>query len=148
MRSDLMIERGDLASVRGRRIAAAPWVEMGLRRMLFAVGIDPLRDLEIVTLPEILNRQVNTGATLAKALEERRIDGFWANGMGAAVAVHRGAGSVVLDVRRGEWPWGCFNYTLPVVAATGDFFSVAPKTAGTGIPAIRGAPGRLKRRVW
>jgi NitT/TauT family transport system substrate-binding protein len=49
MRSDLMIKRGDIASVRGRRIAAAPWVEMGLRRMLVAVGIDPMRDLEIVT---------------------------------------------------------------------------------------------------
>src|SRR5258708_34185207 len=127
MRSDLMIERGDLASVRGRRIAAAPWVEMGLRRMLFAVGIDPLRDLEIVTLPEILNRQVNTGVTLAKALEERRIDGFWANGMGAAVAGHRGGGPVALDVRRGGGALGCFNYTPPVVGGTELFFLVSPQ---------------------
>jgi NitT/TauT family transport system substrate-binding protein len=147
MRSDLMIERGDLASVRGRRIAAAPWVEMGLRRMLFAVGIDPMRDLEIVTLPEILNRQVNTGITLAKALEERRIDGFWANGMGAAVAVHRGAGSVVLDVRRGDGPSGCFDYTLPVVAATDDFLSVAPKTAEAVIRAIAATHAALRRDV-
>ena len=42
--------------------------------------------------------------TAAKALEERKIDGFWANGMGAEVAVRRGVGTVVLDVRRGDGP--------------------------------------------
>jgi NitT/TauT family transport system substrate-binding protein len=142
MRSDLVI-----ASGRGRRIAAAPWVEMGLRRMLIAVGIDPMRDLEIVTLPEILDRQVNTGVALAKALEERRIDGFWANGMGAAVAVHCGAGSVVLDVRRGDGPPGCFDYTLPVVAATDHFLSAAPKTAEAAIRAIAATHTALRRDV-
>ena len=147
MRSDLMIERGDIASVRGRRIAAAPWVEMGLRRMLVAVGIDPMRDLEIVTLPEILDRQVNTGVTLARALEDRRIDGFWANGMGAAVAVHRGAGSIVLDVRRGDGPPGCFDYTLPVVAATDHFLSAASDTAEAVIRAIAATHAALRRDV-
>lgn len=147
MRSDLAIERGDIASVRGRRIAAAPWVEMGLRRMLVAVGIDPARDLEIVALPEILKRSVNTGVTLAKALEERRIDGFWANGMGAAVAVHCGAGSVVLDVRRGDGPPGCFNYTLPVVAATDQFLSVKREAAEAAIRAIAATHAALKDDV-
>ena len=42
--------------------------------------------------------------TAAKALEDRKIDGFWANGMGAEVAVRRGVGTVVLDVRRGDGP--------------------------------------------
>jgi NitT/TauT family transport system substrate-binding protein len=144
MRSDLVIDRGDIASVRGRRIAAAPWVDMGLRRMLTAVGIDPLRDLEIVTLPEIMDRQVNTGVTLAKALEERRIDGFWANGMGAEVAVHRGVGSIVLDVRRGDGPTGCFNYTLPVVAATDDFLSTASKAVEAAIRAISATHAALR----
>ena len=31
MRADLGIKRGDLAAVRGRRIGAAPWVDLGLR---------------------------------------------------------------------------------------------------------------------
>src|SRR5689334_24060569 len=38
MRSDLGIARGDLAALRGRRIGAAPWVEMGLRALLTAAG--------------------------------------------------------------------------------------------------------------
>jgi hypothetical protein len=34
MHADLRATRGDLAVVRGRSIGAAPWVEMGLRRLL------------------------------------------------------------------------------------------------------------------
>ena len=44
MRAELGIARGDLAALRGRRIGAAPWVEMGLRRLLAAAGLDPARD--------------------------------------------------------------------------------------------------------
>src|SRR6202012_474096 len=41
MRTDLGIARGDLAALKGRRIGAAPWVEMGLRRLLIQAGLDP-----------------------------------------------------------------------------------------------------------
>src|SRR5215469_4969651 len=34
MRADLGVARGDVASVKGRSIGAAPWVEMGLRALL------------------------------------------------------------------------------------------------------------------
>ena len=44
MRADLGIARGDLAALKGRRIGAAPWVEMGLRRLLTAAGLDPARE--------------------------------------------------------------------------------------------------------
>ena len=39
-----MPARGDVGVVKGRPIGAAPWVEMGLRRLLIAAGIDPDRD--------------------------------------------------------------------------------------------------------
>jgi len=42
--ADLKIARGDLAALRGRKIGAAPWVEMGLRRLLAAAGLDLRRD--------------------------------------------------------------------------------------------------------
>src|SRR5579875_48749 len=32
--------RGDLAVVKGKRIGAAPWVDMGLRRLLIEAGYD------------------------------------------------------------------------------------------------------------
>ncbi len=47
----------------------------------------------------------------AQALAEGKIDGFWANGMGAEVAQRSGAGTLVLDIRRGDGPKACFNYT-------------------------------------
>src|SRR5882757_6488097 len=40
MRSDLGATRGDISVVKGRSIGAAPWVELGLRRLLVEAGID------------------------------------------------------------------------------------------------------------
>jgi hypothetical protein len=38
-----------------------------------------------------MGQSVNFGLTAAGALKDRQIDGFWANGMGAEVAVRRGS---------------------------------------------------------
>src|SRR5262249_30380292 len=108
MRSDLGARRGDLEIVRGKRIGAAPWVDMGLRQLLIGAGFDLARDqISIAPVPGAVGATVNFGLTAAKALEDGKIDGFWANGMGTEVAVRRGAGTVVLDVRRGDGPAGC-----------------------------------------
>src|ERR1700745_1963945 len=40
MRADLKAQRGDVSVVKGRSIGAAPWVEMGLRRLLIEPGVD------------------------------------------------------------------------------------------------------------
>src|SRR6201993_1566391 len=88
MRADLAARRGDVDVVKGRSIGAAPWVEMGLRRLLIEAGIDPARDdVKIAPVPGAVGAGVNFGLTAARALEERKIDGFWANGMGTEVAV-------------------------------------------------------------
>ena len=101
MRADIGAVRGDVSVVRGRSIGAAPWVEMGLRRLLIEAGLDLERDqVTIAPVPGASGTNVNFGLTAAKALEDGKIDGFWANGMGAEVAVGRGVGAVVLDVRR------------------------------------------------
>lgn len=119
MHKDFAGARGELACVKGRRIGAAPWVDMGLRRMLIAAGIDLARDdVTIAPVPGAAGAGINFGVTAAKALEDRAIDGFWANGMGAEVAVRRGVGTVVLDVRRGDGPKPCFDYTMAAVAAS------------------------------
>ena len=52
---------------------------------------------------------MNFGVIAAQALEERRVDGFWANGMGAEIAVRRGVGTVVIDARREP---AAPNYTM------------------------------------
>jgi NitT/TauT family transport system substrate-binding protein len=119
MRKSLGAKRGDIESVKGCNIGAAPWVEMGLRRLLVEAGLDLARDrVTIAPVPGAAAAGVNFGVTAAKALEDGRIDGFWANGMGTEVAVRRGIGDVVLDVRRGDGPKPCFNYTMAAIATT------------------------------
>ncbi|WP_428486481.1 ABC transporter substrate-binding protein [Rhodopila sp.] len=146
MRTDLGAARGDLSVVRGRRIAAAPWVEMGLRRMLMAAGIDPLADkVDIAPLPGSVALKVNTGVTVAEALADQRIDGFWANGMGAEIAVRRGVGTVVIDTRRGDGPPGCFDYTAATVATTDRLIAAAPQAAAGAIRAIVATQAALRQ---
>src|SRR5438105_7868362 len=135
--ADLGTGRGDIDAVRGRRIGAAPWVEMGLRRLLIEAGIDLARDdVTIAPVPGASGTTVNFGLTAAKALEDGKIDGFWANGMGTEVAVRRGVGTVILDVRRGDGPKPCFNYTMASVAATDRLIDGSPEVAAAAIRAI------------
>jgi hypothetical protein len=51
------------------------------------------------------------------------------------VAVQRGAGTVVLDIRRSDGPPACFNYTMASIAATDRLINDRPDAA-----AARSAP--------
>jgi ABC-type nitrate/sulfonate/bicarbonate transport system substrate-binding protein len=146
--NDLGARRGDVGVVKGRSIGAAPWVEMGLRRLLIEAGIDLVRDgVKIAPVPGAQGAGVNFGVTAAKALEDRKIDGFWANGMGAEVAVRRGVGTVVLDVRRGDGPKPCFNYTMSSIAAADRLIERSPETAAAAVRAMVKTHAALKENV-
>jgi NitT/TauT family transport system substrate-binding protein len=148
MHKDFGGKRGDLSVVKGRSIGAAPWVEMGLRRLLIEVGIDLTRDqVRIAPVPGAQGAGVNFGVTAAKALEERKIDGFWANGMGAEVAVRRGVGTMVLDVRRGDGPKRCFNYTMASIATSDRLIERSPEAAAGAVRAMVKAQAALKENV-
>lgn len=148
MRSDLAPRRGDVGIVKGRRIGAAPWVDMGLRRLLIAAGIDLERDgVTIAPVPGAVGAGVNFGVTAAKALADGKIDGFWANGMGAEVAVRSGAGTVVLDVRRGDGPKSAFNFTMASLAATDRLIAGSPEVAAGAIRAIVATHAALRADV-
>jgi NitT/TauT family transport system substrate-binding protein len=148
MHRDLGGKRGDIGVVKGRNIGAAPWVDIGLRRLLIEAGIDLARDkVTIAPVPGAQGAGVNFGVTAAKALEDRKIDGFWANGMGAEVAVRRGVGSVVLDVRRGDGPKPCFNYTMAAVATTDRLIERSPDAAAAAVRAIVSTQAALKENV-
>jgi NitT/TauT family transport system substrate-binding protein len=145
MHADLKAKRGDISIVKGRSIGAAPWVDMGLRGLLVASGIDLERDrVRIAPVPGATGAGVNFGVTAAKALEERKIDGFWANGMGAEVAVRRGVGTIVIDVRRGDGPKECFNYTMASVAAADRLIAAKPDIAAAAVRAIVKTQAALK----
>ena len=148
MHKDLGGKRGDLSVVKGRSIGAAPWVEMGLRRLLLEAGIDRARDqVKIAPVPGAQGAGVNFGVTAAKALEERKLDGFWANGMGADVAVRRGVGTMVLDVRRGDGPKPCFNYTMASIATSDRLIERSPETAAAAVRALVKTHAALKADV-
>jgi ABC-type nitrate/sulfonate/bicarbonate transport system substrate-binding protein len=146
MHSDLKPTRGDLSVVKGRSIGAAPWVDMGLRRLLLEAGIGA-DEVKIAPVPGAQGAGVNFGVTAAKALEERKIDGFWANGMGTEVAVRRGVGTVVLDVRRGDGPKPCFNYTMASIATTDRLIERSPETAAAVVRAMVKTHAALKENV-
>jgi ABC-type nitrate/sulfonate/bicarbonate transport system substrate-binding protein len=148
MDTKLGAKRGDIDVVKGRSIGAAPWVEMGLRRLLTEAGIDLQRDgVTIAPVPGALGAGINFGVTAAKALEDGLIDGFWANGMGAEVAVRRGVGTVVLDVRRGDGPKPVFNYTMASIATTDRLIEHTPETAAAAIRAIVKTQAALRQNV-
>ncbi len=148
MHKDIGARHGDLSCVKGRSIGAAPWVEMGLRGLLKEGGIDIERDqVKIAPVPGSVGVNVNFGVTAAKALEDRKIDGFWANGMGTEVAVRRGIGTVVLDVRRGDGPKPAFHYTMASIATTDRLIAAEPATIAAAVRAIVKTHAALKRDV-
>jgi ABC-type nitrate/sulfonate/bicarbonate transport system substrate-binding protein len=145
MRADLHVGRGDLTALKGRRIGAAPWVEMGLRRLLFAAGLDPARDeITIAPVPGATAATTNFGLAAAQALQDGKIDGFWANGMATEIAVKSGTGSIVLDVRRGDGPAGCFDYTFGALATTERLIEQTPEIAAAALRALVDAQADLK----
>lgn len=148
LRTDLGAKQGDIEAVKGLRIGAAPWVEMGLRRLLEEAGIDIEADkVDIAPVPGAIRPGVSFGVTAAEALEAGKIDGFWANGMGAEIAVRKGIGTMVLDVRRGDGPLVAFNYTQPVLATTDALIEREPETAIAAIRAIIATQNALKADV-
>ncbi|EWY37192.1 nitrate ABC transporter substrate-binding protein [Skermanella stibiiresistens SB22] len=151
MRSDLGLTRGDLAGLKGCRIGAAPWVRLTLERLLAISGIDTTpgigRDgVEIVPIPGATGTRVNYGVTAAQALAEGTLDGFWANGMGAELAVRRGIGMVMLDPRRGDGPPEGFDCTMATIATTDRLIAKAPTAAIGMARAVAEAQAMLTRQ--
>ena len=145
LRADLGAERGDVAAVKGLRIGAAPGPDAGLVRLLAEVGIDPERDgVSIAPVPGGMEAGVSFGVHAARALADGVIDGFWANGMAAEVAVASGAGTVVLDVRRGDGPSAARGYTFPALVASDAKIAEAPDEVAAAVRAIVRVQGLLR----
>ena len=143
VRSNLNPARGDLSVVKGLSIGAAPGPVDGLRRMLSAAGIDPEREVRIGPVPGAVDKSASFGLMAAKALEEGKIDGFWANGMGAEVAVRRGVGTLVLDARR-EANAEAKGFTFPALVATEKLVRANAKAARAAVSAVEAAQRLLR----
>ena len=145
LRSDIGAQRGDIEAVKGLRIGAAPGPRDGLEEMLREASIDPERDgVQIGPVPGALTPGVSFGVQAARLLADGVIDGFWANGMGTEVAVRSGAGSVVLDVRRGDGPSAARGYTFPAFVTTDRRIADQPDEVAAAVRAIVAAQDMLK----
>jgi ABC-type nitrate/sulfonate/bicarbonate transport system substrate-binding protein len=144
VRADRIIKRGDLDALRGMKIGAAPGPADGLREMLRAEGIDPDNDLEIAAVPGTSGNSVSFGVTAADALARGLLDGFWANGMGAEVAVREGVGRVVIDARRGDGPAGAESYTFPALVTTDARIDERTEEVQGAIRAVMAAQNALR----
>jgi ABC-type nitrate/sulfonate/bicarbonate transport system substrate-binding protein len=145
LRKDIGAKRGDLAAVKGLRIGAAPGPVDGLTRMLVEGGIDPKRDVQIGPVPGVAGSGLSFGVAAAKALEEGKVDGFWANGMGAEIAVRNGTGTLVIDPRRGDGPPGARDYTFPAFVTTQKKIDEEPDVVAGAVRALVVAQRALKR---
>ena len=148
IRSDLKPKRGDLSIVKGLRIGAAPGVNLSLQRMLIEAGIDPEKNnVQIIPIPGAAGPNVSFGLSAAKALEEGSLDGFWANGMGCEVALRRGVGTMVLDLRRGDGPAPARHYTFSALVATDRTIKDRPETVTAAIRAVMKAHKALREDI-
>ena len=145
LRADLDAKPGDVAAVKGRTIGAAPMVELGLRQLLIDAGIDIAHDgVRIVGVPGADAPGVSFGVAAAQALAEGKIDGFWANAMGAENAVRQGVGKVILDVRRGLGPASAFHYTMPVLVTSDAAIARDADLVAAGLRAVLAAQHAVK----
>ena len=142
VRKDLGLSRGDLRALKGLRIGAAPGPADGLKRMLIESGIDPEREVNIAAVPATAG--VSFGLAAASALEKGAVDGFWANGMAAEIALRGGFGTLVIDARRGDGPKDARHYTFPALVATQKTIDERPDTVATAIRAVVRAQRALK----
>ena len=126
------------------RIGAAPGPVDGLKQLHKRAGIDPAKDVQIGPVPGVVEKTASFGLMAAKALEEGKLDGFWANGMGAEVAVRKGIGTVVLDARR-DGSEETKGYTFPALVAAEKTLRTKPETARDAIAAVMAAQDALKK---
>ncbi len=144
LRADLAAARGDVRAVKGLRIGAAPLPALSLRRLLADAGLDPDHDVRLGPVPGGDAPDASYGLLAADALEAGHVDGFWANALGAEIAVRRGIGRVVLDVRRGDGPAAAKDFTFVALVATEAMIARAPEAVAAAVRAIVRAQQALR----
>ena len=145
----LGVKKGEIEKVKGLTLGAAPLVNLGLKQLLKESGIDEVKDgVKIGPVPgAFLGPNKNFGVAAAKALEAGLIDGFWANGMGAEVAVTGGWGTMVIDARRGDGPPKAKHYTMAAIMTSDKVIADHPGAVAAMVRAIVKTQNALKADV-
>lgn len=137
VRADLRAGRGEMNALKGLRIGGDHGPDAALKQLLIAAGLDAERDrVRIVPVPGAGEPGVSFGVAAAKALEAGQIDAFWANAMGTEIAIRRGVGKILLDVRRGDGPPAALNFTFPGLVTTDALIERDPERIAALVRAI------------
>ena len=137
VRAALRAERGDVNALKGLRIGATHGPDAALQQLLIAAGVDAERDnVQIVPVPGDGEPGVSVGMAAAKALEAGQIDAFWANAMATEIAIRRGVGKVLLDVRRGDGPPVARNFTFSGLVTTDALIDRDPERIAATVRAV------------
>jgi ABC-type nitrate/sulfonate/bicarbonate transport system substrate-binding protein len=150
LRSGMPGERGDVSALKGLRIAAAEGPNLVFRQFLIELGLEPGRDVQIISLPGGEDANVNFGVMAARALEDGLIDGFFANAMGAEVSIQRGIGRIHIDARRdgerfataGRFTFAALITTDDVIARRGNDVAAVVRGIVRAQKALRAEPAR------
>jgi sulfonate transport system substrate-binding protein len=117
MRSGLA-KRGEIEVVKGLRIAADRGPDLVFKYLLRQSGMDIQRDQVEIGPLATDDPNISFGVAAARALADGKVDGLWANALGCELATQSGAGSIVVDTRRGDGPVGAGNYSFAALATT------------------------------
>lgn len=144
VRNDVPVNRGEWSALRDLRIGAAPGPDIGLFHALSDAGVDiATAGLQIGPVPSSGDTSsISFGVSAAQALADGAIDAFWANGMGAEVAVREGVGKVVVDARRDGGSNA--SLTFPALMATDTFLAEQPEQAAAAVRAVVRAQETLR----
>ena len=148
MRADIGASRGDVSCVKGQQIGAAPWVGMGLRRLLIAAGVDTERDdVTIAPIPAALPPAlISVSPPPAPSNKELwTVSGptAWApRSRCARASVHLSSMSVAATVRALPLTTRCRRLRPPT-----PFIARRPQEAAASVRAVVEAQQILKRDV-
>ena len=135
VRDDSAWTHDDIGKLHDLTIGAAPGPDVTLRQLLIETGgpIDD-RNVTVAPVPGTDRDSISFGVTAAEALANGRIDAFWANGMGATVAVSTGVGRVIHDARRDGLVDA--DYTFPSFMAATTTVDQRPEVVAAATRAI------------
>jgi ABC-type nitrate/sulfonate/bicarbonate transport system substrate-binding protein len=145
VRRDLDTGAAGLRGLRDVKLGAAPGPDLALVNLFEEASVDSGRNgIAIGPVPAVGAASVSFGVMAARALASGQIDGFWANGMGAELAVREGTGKVLLDARRDADPPRVSSYTFPALITTERMLAEEPAKVDAVVRGVRIAQRRLR----
>lgn len=144
IRKDIEIERGDIAGLKGLRVASSfAFPRTALKYMLSEAGMDMERD-EVQIVESLATQSEWHSLDGIRAIRENHADAFWGNGMRLALAEKAGLAKLHLDLRRGDGPPGARFYNFAALTTTDALIEKEPEVAAAAIRAIRATQRALQ----